>query len=458
MSVNITKELLLKYEKAGPRYTSYPTAPEWSSDVTEAIYQDKLTDFNLTNKSLSLYLHIPFCRSLCSFCGCNVIIRPHEEKHGDQYIDYLFRELELVEQWIGRKKMIKQLHWGGGTPTFLTESQIERLFKRFAETFEIDYDGEIAIEIDPRTIDKSKVAKLRQLGFNRVSMGIQDFEEQVQESVNRRQPYEIVKEFYDWCRELKFQSVNFDLIYGLPYQTPATMKKTVEQVIALRPDRIAFYSFAYVPWLKAHQSKIDESKLPTSDQKIEIFLNAREQFLNGGYDAIAMDHFALADDDFAKAFRSGTLYRNFMGYTLKPADEYIGMGLSSIGFLENCYFQNYKTLPEYFAALDKNEIPIERGRILSEDDIIRRWVINSLMCQFKVDKNVFAGQFGKKFDAYFQEEAEHLKQCVSDGLITLEGNNIHATELGKIFIRNVCMGFDWYLRQADGHKKFSKTI
>ncbi len=458
MPVNITKELLLKYEKPGPRYTSYPTAPEWSPDVTEAIYQDKLTDFNLTDKSLSLYLHIPFCRTLCSFCGCNVIIRPHDEKHGDQYIDYLLRELELVEQWIGRRRKIKQLHWGGGTPTFLTEAQIERLFKRFADVFDIEYDGEIAIEIDPRTIDKSKVAKLRQLGFNRVSMGIQDFDAQVQENVNRRQPFAIVKEFYDWCRELKFNSVNFDLIYGLPYQTPETMRKTVEQVIGLRPDRIAFYSFAYVPWLKAHQSRIDETKLPSSDQKIEIFLTSREQFLNGGYESIAMDHFALSDDELAKSFRAGTLYRNFMGYTVKPADEYIGMGLSSIGFLENCYFQNHKTLPDYFAALNRNEIPIERGKILSEDDIIRRWVINSLMCRFKVDKNVFSEQFDKKFDSYFQEETEHLKQCVSDGLVAINGNIIRATELGKIFIRNVCMGFDWYLRQADGHKRFSKTI
>lgn len=458
MSVQITKELLLKYEKPGPRYTSYPTAPEWSADVTEAIYQDKLTDFSLSNRTLSLYVHIPFCRTLCSFCGCNVVIRPHDEKHGNQYLDYLFRELELVEQWIGRKRKIKQFHWGGGTPTFLTEGQIERLFKRYTEVFDIDFNGEIAIEIDPRTIDRSKVAKLRELGFNRVSMGVQDFDAQVQESVNRRQPFEIVKEFYDWCRELKFNSVNFDLIYGLPYQTPETMKKTVEQVLALRPDRIAFYSFAYVPWLKAHQSKIDESRLPSSDQKVEIFLNSREQLLKGGYDAIAMDHFALADDELAKSFRAGTLYRNFMGYTVKPADEYIGMGMTSIGFLENCYFQNHKTLPDYFAALDRNEIPIERGKILSEDDIIRRWVINSLMCQFKADKNAFAQQFGKKFDEYFRDEAAHLNQCVSDGLIAVDGNVICATELGKIFIRNVCMGFDWYLRQADGHKRFSKTI
>jgi len=458
VSVPITKETLLKYDIAGPRYTSYPTAPTWSEEVQEKNYIQKLKDFSRSDKTLSLYIHIPFCQTLCSYCGCNVVIREQKDKYGDEYLNYLFKEIDLLARYVGPKKKVKQFHWGGGTPTYFNENQIKRLFTKVQHTFDVDLKGEIAIEIDPRTIDKHKVKKLRKIGFNRISMGVQDFNADVQRAVNRIQSFEIVKEFNDWCRELKFDSVNFDLIYGLPHQTPASFKDTIEQVIQLKPDRIALYSFAYIPWMKKHQNKMDKAVLPTPDQKIDIFLNSRDQLMDSGYQAIAMDHFALKEDELAKAFDAGRLYRNFMGYTVKPADEYIGLGLTSIGFLENSYFQNHKVLKDYYGSLDKEELPIERGKILTKDDQIRRWAINALICQFEVSKIKFTEEFNLKFDDYFGEEKEHLKQCVEDELIVFEEEAIKVTELGKIFIRNVCMGFDYYLRQKDAHKRFSRTV
>jgi len=457
-ALNITKQTILKYDTPGPRYTSYPTAPEWSSDVNAQTYQRKLAAFGQTNKTLSLYIHIPFCQSMCYYCACNVVIRKQDDKYGDEYLTYLFKEIDLVHRAIGKKARVKQFHWGGGTPTYLNEEQIERLFHKVAENFDIDPKGEIAIEIDPRTIDKSKVKKLRQLGFNRVSMGIQDFSPEVQVKVNRVQPFTDVKKFYDWCRELKFFSVNFDLIYGLPDQHVKNFSETLDKVITLKPDRIALYSFAYVPWLKKHQQKLEVEELPSNDEKLDIFLKSREQLLASGYQAIAMDHFALKTDEMAEAFNKGTLYRNFMGYTVKPADEYVGLGLTSIGFLENTFVQNYKTINDYYRLLKEDMLPIERGKVLTRDDQIRQWVINSFMCGFKVDKVEFKKKFDVEFDTYFDVEQAHIKKCFADGLLIAQGAALLATDFGKIFIRIVCMGFDWYLRQPKAHKKFSRTV
>ncbi len=457
-SLLINKETIKKLDIPGPRYTSYPTAPEWTTAVDAKVYRQKLAEFGKSDKTLSLYIHIPFCQSLCSFCGCNVIIRPREDKYGDEYLEYVSKEIDLIRKAIGSKKTIRQFHLGGGTPTYLTESQLERLVKKVEENFKIDYAGEVAIEIDPRTIDQSKMKCLRRLGFNRLSMGIQDFNASVQEQVNRIQPFDMVKTFYDWCRQLKFQSVNCDLIYGLPGQTPDSFKDTIAKIVTLKPDRIALYSFAYVPWLKKHQSKIAEGRLPTTDQKLDIFLNSRAELLAGGYQAIAMDHFALKDDEMSKAFNNGALYRNFMGYTVKPADEYIGVGITAIGFLENTFIQSHKTLKDYFGALKKGELPVERGRVLSRDDQVRQWVINSFMCRFHVDKEEFKNKFDNSFDDYFLVETPHINKCIAEGLLVSHGDSLEATDLGKIFIRNVCMGFDWYLRQAGGHRKCSRTV
>lgn len=457
-TLTIDKDTILKYDKPGPRYTSYPTAPEWTAEVTAQVYKEKLRQFGQSSKTLSLYIHLPFCQSMCYFCACTTIIRKRDDKYGDEYLEYLFKEIELVRQSIGARKKVRQFHWGGGTPTFLTERQIEKLFRKVTEHFDIDFDGEVAIEIDPRTIDQSKMQTLRRLGFNRVSMGIQDFDGEVQKQVNRLQPYKIVKNFFDWCRELKFQSINCDLIYGLPGQTPKQFGETIDKVIDLKPERIALYSFAYVPWLKKHQSRLDAQKLPTNDQKLDIFLQSRNQFLNAGYQAIAMDHFALKTDEMAQAFNKGALHRNFMGYTVKPADEFIGLGMSAIGFLEDTFVQNHKTINDYYKPLKEGILPVEHGKVLTEDDRMRQWAINALMCRFQIDKNAFQKKFKNNFDEYFSYEAPHIGQCVKEGLLTTQGEFINVTELGRIFIRNVCMGFDWYLRQPKSHRRFSRTV
>ncbi len=458
MTTVIDKATVTKYDVAGPRYTSYPTAPQWSDAVNATTYHDKLKVFGLNDKTLSLYIHVPFCEQLCYFCACNKVIRAKEERVGDEFLEHLFKELDQVAFLIGRRKLIRQLHWGGGTPTFLSERQTKQLFKKITDLFDVDLNGEIAIEIDPRTVTEDKLKVLKALGFNRVSMGVQDFDAKVQDDINRIQPFEQVAEVNTWCRNLGFLSVNFDLIYGLPYQTKETFANTVMKVVGLRPDRIALYSFAYVPWLSKPQNKFNLDAIPVQDEKLDIFINSRNALLNAGYKAIAMDHFALSSDDMAKAFDQGTLHRNFMGYTLKPADEFIGVGPSAIGFLENTYFQNVKVLPDYYALTSEGKLPVERGQVLTQDDIMRKWVINALMCAFKLDRQEFKKTFQQDFDKYFSFEKEHLTHCIEDGLLNVEGDAFFVTDLGKIFIRNVAMGFDWYLRQKDGHKRFSRTI
>ncbi len=456
--ITIDKTTINKFDVAGPRYTSYPTAPTWNTEVTPEVYKEKLRSYGQSSKTLSLYIHIPFCQTMCTFCACSVVIRQSDEKYSAEYLNYLFKEIDWIAESIGKKAKVKQLHFGGGTPNFLSPVQLEKLMTKLDETFDIDRDGEMAIEIDPRTVSNEQIYLLRKLGFNRVSMGVQDFDGTVQKTVNRIQPFEQVKALVKLCRELKFHSINFDLIYGLPKQTKSSFVKTMEQVIELKPDRIALYSFAYLPWLKKHQTKIVKEEMPSSDQKLDLFLYARGEFLNNGYQSIAMDHFALTTDEMAKAYNDNRLYRNFMGYTVKPADEYIGLGMSAIGFIENTFVQNKKTLPEYYEDVSKNVLPVERGKVLNQDDQIRQWVISSLMCHFEIDKAKFTERFNVDFDQYFVEDLEHVFNCVSDGLVTFDRDFIRVTELGKLFIRNVCMGFDYYLKQENAHKKFSQTV
>jgi len=454
----INKTTLIKYDLAGPRYTSYPTAPQWTGEVTADTYASALKVFGQNDKTLSLYVHIPFCEQLCYFCACNKVIRAKDEKVGDEFLNHLFKELEMVASHIRRRKLIRQLHWGGGTPTFLSEGQIVRLFTKIQSLFDIDLNEEIAIEIDPRTVTDNKLKVLRQLGFNRISMGVQDFDPKVQDDINRIQPYAQVAQVHQWCRDLKFESVNYDLIYGLPYQTRETFKNTMDLVIGLKPDRIALYSFAYVPWLSKPQNKFNLDAIAVHDEKLDIFIQSRENLLAYGYQAIAMDHFALTTDAMADAFNKGRLHRNFMGYTLKPADEYLGVGPSAIGFIEKTYIQNTKILPEYYAIVAQGRLPVERGKQLNQDDQMRQWVINSLMCRFLVDKQQFFDTFRFQFEDYFMEEAKHIHDCIEDGLINENLQHIKVTDLGKIFIRNVCMGFDHYLRQKNGHQRFSRTV
>ncbi len=456
--ITINKSTISKFDVAGPRYTSYPTAPTWTTEITADTYREKLKAYGQSSKTLSLYVHIPFCQSMCTFCACSVVIRQSDDKFAQEYLEHLFQEIDWIAQTIGKRAEVRQLHWGGGTPNFLSIHQMEKLFAKLDENFNIDREGEIAIEIDPRTVSLDQIQWLKQAGFNRISFGVQDFDQEVQESVNRIQPFHQVKALVKYCRDLKFQSINFDLIYGLPKQTKQRFRETIKGVLELKPDRIALYSFAYVPWLKKHQTKIEKDQMPSNDQKLDLFLLAREEFLNNGYQSIAMDHFALTSDEMAKAFNQNNLYRNFMGYTVKPADENIGLGMSAIGFVEHTYVQNKKTLPEYYESINQLKLPIERGKILSQDDQIRQWVITSLMCHFEVDKAKFHATFKVDFDQYFVDELEHVFTCMTDGLVTFNQDFIRVTELGKLFIRNVCMGFDYYLKQENAHKKFSQTV
>ncbi|MCA9408081.1 MAG: oxygen-independent coproporphyrinogen III oxidase [Candidatus Omnitrophica bacterium] len=457
--MNISKEVIQKFNIPGPRYTSYPTAPVWDTNVQASTYIEKLRNFGNSEKTLSLYLHIPFCQTLCSFCACNVIIRKREEKYAQEYLDHLFKEIDLTAFAIRRRAKIKQLHWGGGTPNFLTIKQMQALYDKILQHFDIDQSGEIAIEIDPRTVEIPQLEYLKKLGFNRISMGVQDFDPEVQKSINRIQPFAKVREINAYCRQLNFDSINFDLIYGLPRQTLNSFKDTIKQVIALKPDRIALYSFAYVPWLKKHQQKMDKDHLPDTDLKLDLFLYAREQLLDNGYQAIAMDHFALEADEMSKAYNSGRLYRNFMGYTVKPADEYLGLGLTSIGFIENTFVQNTKVLKEYYETLQANQLPVERGKVLLIDDQIRQWVIRTLMCRFEIDKNEFYEVFKQSFHEYFSHEIKHIENCVNQELLMNSSDKIIVTDLGKLFIRNICMGFDAYLpRNNENKNRFSRTV
>jgi len=454
--MKLTKEIINQFNVPGPRYTSYPTAPEWKDIVSQDDYKNILKVFGTKDKTLSVYVHIPFCESLCFYCGCNIKINTNHAV-AEPYLKTLYTEIEMTAKALGSKKKITQFHIGGGTPTFLTPEQLKEMFETFQKYFEIDLiNSEIAIEVDPRTTSEEHLVMLRGLGFNRISMGLQDFNPKVQKAVHRIQSFELVEKLIKRSRELGFISVNVDLIYGLPHQTMDSFSKTIDQVIALKPDRIALYSYAHLPKLIAHHKLIHEKDLPGADEKLGIFMMATEKLTKELYLAIAMDHFALKTDEMAKAFVSGTLHRNFMGYTLKPADEYLGFGVSAIGFIENTYIQNIKNIENYSAAVAQGQFPITRGKKLNQDDLIRQWVINRLMCQFQLDKNEFKNKFDVEFDDYFSVLKSDIKALQIQNLITEKKALLTVTELGKLFVRNVSMVFDAYLKS--GHREFSKTV
>ncbi|NQY74902.1 MAG: oxygen-independent coproporphyrinogen III oxidase [Candidatus Margulisbacteria bacterium] len=447
-----------KYNIPGPRYTSYPTAPEWEDQFPESRAADAIHRFGQSNRTLSLYIHIPFCQSMCYYCGCNVIIRKDNPQTGDKYLDYLEKEMDITRGHMKRKPLLKQFHIGGGTPNFLTIDQMQRLMEMVSTHFDFDPTAEIAIEIDPRVITPPQLAHLKEVGFNRLSMGIQDFNPIVQKAVNRIQPYEDIQTLIEQARSLQFESINCDLIYGLPFQTTETFSDTIEKIVTLSPDRIALYSYAHVPWLKSHQSLIREKDLPESQQKMSIFMMATKQLTASGYQAIAMDHFAKESDDMAKAFKTGKLHRNFMGYTLKPADDYLGMGTSAIGLVDHTFIQNTKDIKTYYSTLDSGLLPVSRGKSLTQDDRIRQWVIQQLMCSFLVDTQQFESIFGISFRSYFEKETDHLKWCKSEGLLIEKSSVLIASEKGRLFVRLICMGFDAYLPHQKQEPAFSKAV
>ena len=456
----LTAALLEKYDRPGPRYTSYPTAIEFHEGFTAERYLEKLDEAaRATAEPLSLYVHLPFCEERCTFCGCNVIIT-RKPGVADAYLDDLEREIDLVARRLKKRKRVAQYHWGGGTPTYLTLEQMRRVWRATAERFTFEPGAEIAIEVDPRVTSRSQADLLRELGFNRISMGVQDFDPEVQEAVNRRQTLEQTRDLHRYLRGLGIESINFDLIYGLPRQTPAGFRRTIESVLTLRPDRVACYSYAFVPWIKAHQKAIHLEDLPPREVKLELFGIAHELFTAGGYEQIGMDHFALTGDSLAVAARERTLFRNFMGYTTHPAPETIGFGVSAIGDLRGCFAQNTKKLNRYKDALDRGLPPTERGYERSRDDEIRREVIQSLMCNFHVDVPSIERAHGIDFAAYFADSLKALDEGPgAHGFVARTPQAIDVTAQGRLFVRNVCMEFDAYLRGREGEKPiFSRTV
>jgi len=455
-----TADLLAKYDRPGPRYTSYPTAVEFNEGFTPERYLEKLGQAAAAKEDpLSVYVHLPFCRERCSFCGCNVIIT---QKPGvaAAYIEDLEREVALVADRLQGRTRLVQYHWGGGTPTFLSLEEIERVWRAFSDRFTFEPGAEIAIEVDPRVTTHRQAELLKRLGFNRISMGVQDFDADVQEAVNRYQTFQQTEDLHEHLRSLGVESINFDFIYGLPRQTAESFRKTIQLALELRPDRVAVYSYAFVPWIKAHQKAIRLEDLPAREVKHELFGIAHELFTADGYQQIGMDHFALETDSLARAARDHTLYRNFMGYTTHPARDSVGFGVSAIGDLGGAFAQNTKKLNRYRDALDSGLPPIERGFERSKDDEIRRDVIQSLMCNFFLDVRAIERAHRIDFASYFADSLRELDEGpVSSGFLTRTQDAIEITSSGKLFVRNICMAFDAYLKRHEGEKQvFSRTV
>jgi oxygen-independent coproporphyrinogen-3 oxidase len=457
----ITVELLRAYDKPGPRYTSYPTAVEFHERFDEGSYREHLAIAAAEpRKPLSLYLHLPFCEERCTFCGCMVIITRKREVAA-RYLGYLHREIEMLASRLGGRRRLAQYHWGGGTPTYLSPAQMEELHEVVLRHFDLEPGAEAAIEVDPRVTSVEQVDLLRRLGFNRLSMGVQDFTPEVQAAVNRVQSEEQTRALFERARARGFASINVDLIYGLPRQTLASFRRSVESVIAMRPDRVAVYSFAHVPWIRGNQKGIHEDELPAPELKLGLFVAAREQFLAAGYEAIGMDHFSLPQDELAVAARARTLHRNFMGYTVKSASDSLGVGVSAIGDVAGAFAQNVKKLTSYYEALDGGRFPVERGYRLDPDDRLRRHVILQLMCNFHLDFADVSRRFGLEAHRYFARELEEVRRGpMADGFVEMDGASLTLTPTGRLFARNVCMIFDRHLREkaGGGSPIFSRTV
>jgi len=441
-----------------PRYTSYPTAPEWLEEFGPEEYRQALIESNARRpvRPLSIYTHLPFCERLCLFCGCNVVIsRDHAPLAS--YLDCLRREIELVSQTVDRLRPVIQFHWGGGTPTYLSSSELSELFCAMKERFVFSPDCETGVEIDPRVTTGAQLETLRRLGFNRISLGIQDFNPVVQKAVRRIQPYEQTRASFEACRSLGFESINVDLIYGLPHQTPESFLDSVDKVIGLGPDRVAMFSYAHVPWLKKQQGSFAKH-LPQGMEKFRIFSSGIGRFTEAGYRYIGMDHFARPDDELCRAQDDRTLHRNFQGYTTKAGADLIGLGVSSISGVENVYAQNQRDLKQYKAAVCGGGLPVMRGIRLTADDLVRRAVISRLLCHCELRKREIDSEFGVAFDEYFGEELARLRPLEEDGLVRVTAEAISVAPLGRIFIRNVGMVFDRYLQKPKTKPLFSKTL
>src|SRR5215831_13558702 len=454
----VSDAFLEKYNRPGPRYTSYPTAPVWKDDFGAADLENRFRQADERGTPVSLYMHLPFCESLCLFCACNVSIQK-DKSVAVPYLEALKREVDHVARRVSHERQVIQFHWGGGTPTYLSPTQMEDLFSFTRERFSFAPDAEIGLEVDPRVTSREHLETLRRMGFNRLSMGIQDFEPAVQKAIHRVQPYEMTRDLIVAARELGFGSLNIDLIYGLPYQSAESFRATIEQALTLSPDRVAMFSYAHVPWLKKQQGSF-QAHLPEGREKFAIFRAGLEGFLGAGYVYIGMDHFAQPGDELAVAQKNRTLHRNFQGYTTKAGADLYGMGVSAISSVADAYAQNSREIPAYQAAVSERGLATIRGYRLSQDDLIRRTVIGRLLCHTVIFKREIEDEFSIAFDQYFEAELSQLSEAREDGLVILNSDEIRVTPLGRIFIRNIAMVFDRYLheQQMDRRPLFSKTL
>ncbi|MGB4061021.1 MAG: oxygen-independent coproporphyrinogen III oxidase [Burkholderiaceae bacterium] len=455
----IPEDLLRRFDIPGPRYTSYPTADRFVEAFSEADYIMALQQRSAGSMALplSLYVHIPFCESVCYYCACNKVITKHHERAAE-YLRYVSREVELQVEHFGRGHNVSQLHLGGGTPTFLSDAELEDLMAMIRRNFSLVPGGEYSVEVDPRTVTAERLKTLHRLGFNRLSFGVQDFDPAVQKAVHRVQPAEQVFQLVQAARDTGFESINVDLIYGLPLQTPESFARTLAQVNALRPDRIALYAYAHLPARFKPQRRIVSAELPSGADKLSMLSASLDAFSEGGYVYVGMDHFALPDDALAVAKRQGRLHRNFQGYSTQPDCDLIALGVSAIGRIGATYSQNAKTLEEYYDALDQGRLPIVRGLAVNRDDLVRRSVIMALMCQGEVQfESIELGHL-IDFRRYFARELEALAELAEQGLVTLDASGIQVTPTGWYLVRAIAMTFDRYLQVDKDRARFSRII
>jgi oxygen-independent coproporphyrinogen III oxidase len=459
-AVRFDPELVRRHDCFGPRYTSYPTAVQFHDGFGEREYRAAATASNAElGRPLSLYVHIPFCASPCFYCGCNKVVTRSSER-ADAYLERLYREIALQATLFDRGRPVEQLHFGGGTPTFLTHPQLQALVSALDRSFGLSSDPgrEYSIEIDPRTVGRDTLALLRGLGFNRMSVGVQDCDPDVQRAVNRFQPAEETLQVIDDARALGFGSVSVDLIYGLPLQTLASFERTLDTVLTARPDRLAVYGYAHMPHLFKPQKRIKAEQLPSPETRLELLGLTITRLTDAGYVYIGMDHFALPGDELVRAQSDGHLQRNFQGYSTRAHCDLVGLGVSSISKIGRTYAQNAKTLPDYYATIESGRLPVQRGIELTDDDVLRREVIQTLMCHGHVDFTTIGQRFGIDFPAYFAPELERLQHFRNDGLVEFAADRIDATPAGRLLIRNVAMVFDAYLGAAPARPIFSKAI
>ena len=451
-------KLIRRYDLTGPRYTSYPTALEFSNDYDAYAFAEDVIRSQDSGRPLSLYTHLPFCAHLCYFCACNKVITKKRDK-ALPYVERVLKEAALQARLFGPERPVRQLHWGGGTPTFLPDDVMRTLMQGYGELFNLqnDDDRDYSVEIDPREVAEDTLSTLWSLGFNRISLGVQDLNPQVQKAVNRIQPRAMTERVMHEARRLGFRSINLDLIYGLPYQTPESFAATLEHVIEMSPDRLSIFSYAHLPERFYPQTRIIGDTLPSPADKLIILQSTIRRLLEAGYVYIGMDHFAKPDDSLAVAQRKGLLHRNFQGYTTYGNCDLVSLGVSAIGQTEDAYFQNVHSLPDYEEIIDGGDIAINKGVRLSRDDRIRRWTINQLICQFRLDRAQFASEWGESVDHYFHDELQRLQPMMKDGLLSDEGSALIVKPQGRLLIRAICQVFDRY-RKADLNQRFSRII